>query len=331
MKITFVNYKLGICGRNRTLFEIANRLIDNGDDVLFVAQTDQKWFPLKAEIIKVPNPQDMAKAIPESDFVVATWCQTIPIVDSVKDKTGIPVYYCQQHEPIYFIDPQMKKMVARTYKMPFHLITNSPWLEAIIKSEYNRESTIILPGVDQNLFKPKRRKKKKTNTFKVGVFSSRLRFKGFYDTTLPALRYLTRHYNATEVHIIGDNLPIPYKINFIHHKRVSDKRLAKFYNEIDVFVSGSHIESSPLPHLEAMACGCPVVSTMFGNEHYGDSILRVIPKAPRRLGETLKSLALNRGKLVKMRKQGLEDVKPFTWTRTAESLQTFFKYTLESV
>jgi glycosyltransferase involved in cell wall biosynthesis len=327
MKITIVAFALGLCGGNRVLFEVANGLIDKGHEVSFVARTPQNWFPLKAPIKVVQDPRQMPEAIPEGDFVVATWCQTAPIVDVVKGRKGIPVYYCQHHETIFFPDPTMKQQVARTYRLPLNLIANSPWLAAILKAEYERESVEIYPGVDQKIFKPatKRKRKKASKKFKVGIFSTKTQFKGLYDTTLPALRYLTRYYNDTEVHIFGADLPIPHKLNVVHHHHLSDSQLAKFYQNIDVYVSGSYAESSPLPHLEAMACGCPVVTTMFGNSHYGEGLMRVIPRAPRTMGKMLLKLALNREVLDKMATVGLHDVKPFTWQRTVDCVDLYFK------
>lgn len=44
--------------------------------------------------------------------------------------------------------------------------------------------------------------------------------------------------------------------------------MALFYSNSDVYLSGSKIEGSPLPPLEAMACGCIPVTTGIGTEEY---------------------------------------------------------------
>ena len=324
MKVTFITYFLGRCGGNRVLFEVANRLIKKGHEVEFISRTAQKWFPLKAPVTVIQDPRQMPERIPESDFVVATWCQTAFVVDTVKGRKGIPVYYCQHDESLFFPDQKNKDMVKKTYGLPLNIIANSPWLAAVLKAYYKRDSVTIIPGVDQKTFKP-RKTKKESDVFKVMLFATKAYFKGFYDTTLPAVYFLSRNVPKTEVHIYGAELPIPYKFKTVHHGRISDKELAKLYGNCDVYVSGSHAESSPLPHLEAMACGCPIVTTIFGSEHYGNSLRRVVPRAPRVMGEALVDLAMNRDQLAKMRKQGLKDVKPFTWERTAECVELYLK------
>ena len=279
------------------------------------------------------SPQELQSAIPESDVVVATWCATAPIVDSVKGIKGVPAYYCQHHEPIFFFTPEEQQFVADTYKLNTNLIANSPWLQNILKDVYGKESTLIVPGVDTQTFTPKGRvnalemPKAETDVpLKVLAFSSQTSFKGFYDTVLPAFQFVHRALGRkVEFHLYGNPaLEVP-NVPVIKHGGLSDLELAELYRNCDLFVSGSWAESSPLPHLEAMASGCPVVCTEYGTEHYGEALVRIKPRAPRLLGETILSVLDNAELRGKMSLLGSETVKEFTWQKTVDNAEQFFK------
>lgn len=324
MKITFVNYSAGICGGNRVLFEVANGLVNKGHDVEFHSLQSQDWFPLKAPLKVYPNAQQMPEAIPESDVVVATWCLTAYIVDAVKGRKGIPAYYCQHYEPIFFFKPEDKETVAKTYDLPLNLIANSPWLQQMIKQKHNRDSTLIVPGVDHKVFQPQK-VERDPKKLKVLAFASATPFKGFYDTVLPAFQFVSRRVKDVELHLYGADLPIPYEFKVTKYPRLTDIQLATLYSGCDLCVSGSWAESSPLPPLEAMACGCPVVCTQPGTEHYGTGIERVLPRAPRTLGAKIVTLLQDPETRASMTAQSLKDVQAFSWENTINGAEQFFK------
>jgi glycosyltransferase involved in cell wall biosynthesis len=334
MKLSFCNFGSDRCGGIRVLFEVVNGLIEKGHDVSYLALMDQNWFPLKVPITVCKSPQDMPAAIPESDVVVATWCATAPIVDQVKGMKGVPAYYCQHHEPIFFFTPQEQQFVEATYRLNTNYIANSPWLQNILKEKYNKESTLIVPGVDLKTFTQKGRVNELKDAtrendvpLKVLAFASLTPFKGFYDTVLPAFNFVHRVLGKkVEFHVYGNLAPDQkYPVPLFCHGNLTDQQLAELYRSCDLFVSGSWAESSPLPHLEAMSCGTPVVCTEFGTEHYGESLVRVSPRAPRRLGEMIYKVLCNRELRGKMSLLGLESVKEFTWQNTVDKAECFFK------
>ncbi len=92
------------------------------------------------------------------------------------------------------------------------------------------------------------------------------------------------------------------------------------YNAADLFIWLSNYEGFGLPPLEAMACGTPVVTTKMGSlpEAVGNSALFV--KNPENIKEISKAIykGLSDKKLQeKLIKKGLEQVKKFSWQKTA--------------
>lgn len=352
MKISFVNFGATICGGNRVLFEVANRLIQRGHEVEFYALNANNWFPLKAKLTVCKDVNDLQAKIPESDVLVATWCETAFIVDSFKGRKGVPFYYGQHYEPIFFLDSLQKEKVASTYDLPLNFIANSSYLKCAVETLHKRSvDALAIPGVDLNVFKPTKKRKffespfKTTNfgsvkkedkpavdgkgdkPLKILTFASATYFKGFYDVTLPAFNYVHKSFGEdVEFHFFGDpTLPIPFNFKVVKHGFVKDADLVELYNDCDLFVCGSHAESSPIALLEAVACGCPTVTSSLGAEDFPSAIIKTPNKAPRTLGNTIIMLLNDPETRRALSLKGLEEVKAFTWDATTDKVEQVFK------
>ena len=156
------------------------------------------------------------------------------------------------------------------------------------------------------------------------AFASQQYFKGFYDTLLPAVQWVAARV-PLELHLYGNAaLPQNMHLKVVPHGFVKDEQLAELYNSCDSYVNGSHAESSPLPPLEAMACGTPILCTEFGTEHFGKGIARVHPLQPRTFAAMLLKLLSTPDLREQMIKQSLVDVQKFTWEKTVDSAEKFF-------
>lgn len=100
---------------------------------------------------------------------------------------------------------------------------------------------------------------------------------------------------------------------------VSDADLVALYNGARAFVFPSIFEGFGIPLLEAMSCGCPVVSSNATSlpEVYGDAALSFDPTAPDQLIARLEELLADRGLGDRLVTRGLERVGQFSWDRTA--------------
>lgn len=96
--------------------------------------------------------------------------------------------------------------------------------------------------------------------------------------------------------------------------------LVKFYNLADLFVYPSLYEGFGLPPLEAMACGCPVITSNTSSlpEVVGDAGVMVNPYDVDELTNKMYEVLTDEGLKKELSKKGLERAKLFSWRKTAE-------------
>jgi glycosyltransferase involved in cell wall biosynthesis len=95
--------------------------------------------------------------------------------------------------------------------------------------------------------------------------------------------------------------------------------LPALYSLADLFVFPSLYEGFGLPLLEAMACGCPVVTSTAGScpEVAGDAALLVDPRDPAAIAGAVQLLLDDPGLRAELVARGLERVPRFTWAAAA--------------
>ena len=107
---------------------------------------------------------------------------------------------------------------------------------------------------------------------------------------------------------------------------VADEDMPYLYNGADLFVYPSFYEGFGLPPLEAMACGCPVVTSNTSSlpEVVGDAGLMVDPHRPEELAEAMGRVLDDSGLRSELRERGLRRAAEFSWQRcAAETLAVY--------
>jgi glycosyltransferase involved in cell wall biosynthesis len=101
----------------------------------------------------------------------------------------------------------------------------------------------------------------------------------------------------------------------------SDQDLVTLLNGAAALSFCSTVEGFGLPILEAMACGCPVLtsSTSCMPEVAGDAALLADPYSTRDMAAKLRALLDNDGLREDLRAMGLERVQSFTWEKAARA------------
>lgn len=103
---------------------------------------------------------------------------------------------------------------------------------------------------------------------------------------------------------------------------VPSQTLPILYSMAQALVFASLYEGFGLPVLEAMACGCPVITSKVTSipEVGGDSVLYVDPYSVDSIAQGMYQILTNPELSTNLRHQGLARAKLFSWERTAEGV-----------
>jgi glycosyltransferase involved in cell wall biosynthesis len=126
----------------------------------------------------------------------------------------------------------------------------------------------------------------------------------------------------------------PHRTNIRSLGFVPDSELPELYRAADAFVYPSLYEGFGMPPLEAMACGCPVISSTRGSlgEVIGDAALVVNPEDIHDIATQLNRLATDETTREHLRTIGIAQAKKFDWSRTAtETLKAYEQARSQSV
>lgn len=109
--------------------------------------------------------------------------------------------------------------------------------------------------------------------------------------------------------------------------RVSDDDLIHYYSNAVSFIFPSLYEGFGIPVLEAQACGCPVVSSNSSSlpEVLGHSALQCNPNNAEEFAHSIMKVITDVSLREKLVSQGYENLKRFSWKKSAEILVKHLK------
>ena len=105
--------------------------------------------------------------------------------------------------------------------------------------------------------------------------------------------------------------------------RVSDEELVRLYNQATCFIFPSIYEGFGLPTIEAMKCGCPVLVSDIPvlREVCGEAAIYFNPYHIEEIRNTIKQfLKKNEALQSTIIEKGFENVKRFSWEKTAKTI-----------
>lgn len=110
---------------------------------------------------------------------------------------------------------------------------------------------------------------------------------------------------------------------------VADRELVSLYKNAAVYVMPSLEEGFGIPLLEAMACGCPVVSSRAGSlmEVGGDAALYFNPEDEAEMAEKITRVLEDKKLKESMVKKGEDRVKEFSWKKMAKETVNIYNNT----
>lgn len=189
---------------------------------------------------------------------------------------------------------------------------------------------IIHPGVDTNVFNPNGRPQNPAN-IKISSLVRSHALKGLgvllaaYRDLAPEVRSRVGWSLITNDRLAGRSIPSEFTI----HQPQDDRQLAGLLRETDIFLSTSLWEGFGLPALEAMACGCAVITSRNGgcSEYAVDGVncLAYQPDDHLALAGLLNLLIADRSLASRLAAGGIRTARRFTWEASAAKLSALLE------
>lgn len=350
MKINLILPFTNLTGGTKVAFEYANRLKENGHDVLCYVpvisykfnetglkgeiirikatlgnvvkgRSKVKWFPLKAKVESVPFVSNLF--IRDADATIATAWPTAYSVNSLNPSKGEKYYFVQHYER--WSGPE--KAVDGSYKLPLKKIVIVRWLEDLMRDKFHEDICALIPnGLDFEKFY---NQDKKFNKEKVVLMLYHdLEWKGFKDG-VKAFEMAKVKCPELKLRLFGmvRGNDIPEYAEF--YQNPHPEKLRDLYATSDIFVAPSWSEGWNLPPMEAMACKCAVVATNVGcimdiGIHKKTAMV-CEPHDTQLMAHSIEELVRNQELLEEISYGGYDKIKGYTWEKSTAMLEAVLK------
>jgi len=224
------------------------------------------------------------------------------------------------------------QMFKESLYLPLNIITISGWLGEWIRTKYHKESTICGVGIDHDVFYPRDDTLNIPGQKVMGILRG-WEHKGDGDL-IKALNIVAKQVKDLHFLAVGSKESLQklktdeFDFDYQFFDSPDDNELSKIYNSADVFAFPSHMEGFGLPPLEAMGCGCPVVTTdCFGTRDYVEdevNALQVSAQDPEAMASSIIKLLNDKNLTEKLRINGMKTAQMFTWDRVVDKFEEEF-------
>ena len=186
---------------------------------------------------------------------------------SVRNKRKL-FYFAQDYNESYYTNRFLRLLIRAIYLyclkiLGVPVIAVSEELGQQLEEKFNAKVTVVRNGVDLDEFYPdidKEYLRLKGDKKVILVFAQRDYRKGF-DIAAKVLQKFGSEIESEKIAVwaVGENVDFPVKL--FHFGFVLPERLRHILSSSDALLYPSRFEGFGLFVLEAMACGCPVVTT----------------------------------------------------------------------
>lgn len=196
--------------------------------------------------------------------VVATWWGTAFFAADAHLIASEKYYFIQNSEDDPSFSGDLSKFASISYELPLKKIV----ISNILEKRFERDNPLkISVGFDSDFYNSAFDPSTK-NPQNIIVHLGLSEYKGA-KFGIDAARVIHERYPNVNILAFG-TYPSHFVPNYItYYYRCTDKKLLELYLDASIFLFPSIIEGSPLSVLEAMSCGCAIVSTYNkGTEQY---------------------------------------------------------------
>ncbi len=264
MKIAYVVETLGLSGGVKVVVEQAEGLAARGHDVVLVTKDARHdWIRIGVPVLEVPRFD--ATTLPEADVHVATWFPTV--VPTVRARRAKKVFHFSQgFEVLYPNVADRREEIEAAYREPIPKLLISRHLEKLFAERFPGALHVLPQVVRTEIYRPDGLRTAPRVPPVLGVVGPfELSIKGV-PVALRAVERLRAAGRALRLHR-ASQLPrsgaeAAASACDLYGHLLSVEEMASWYRGLDVLLHPSRdAEGFPLPPLEAMASGVPVILT----------------------------------------------------------------------
>jgi len=221
-------------------------------------------------------------------------------------------------------------VIPRIMKISEKIITVSKAEKKVLSDyfpEYQNKIAVVQNGVDELFINQKLILEKENYLLYVGSLNLLKNLEGMIKA------FISISAKVPHTLVIAGSIPPSFrKVDIQTSERImfinpsNDFQLAKLYSKASLFVFPSFYEASPLPPIEAMACGCPVlVSDITAlRERCGDAAIYCNPNDINDIADKILTVLSNKSLTNELISKGLKRASLFSWRKTArETIRIF--------
>jgi len=266
-------------------------------------------------------------SLPRADALIATAWLTAEAMQFAPIACGRKHYIVYDYEYLMTAPPKLRDEIRLTYLMDYKIVSTSSVVRETIIDCGGTPAAHIPCGLDFAEFgmdvAPDQRQ-----PLTLGFPARRTPFKGAADAIEAAGRLRARFGEQLRVTAFGiQPLELPDWIQWLQYP--SQLELRRFYNRNAVFLLPSHYEGWGLPGVEAMACGCALVTTDNGGcRDYaidGETALVVPPRRADLMAAAVARLFDDTPLRLRLARQGHQYVQRYTWDDSADRLEALLR------
>ena len=234
---------------------------------------------------------------------------------------GLP-FLLKQSRRIVCVSEYTKQDLVQTYRLNPDLID------------------VVYNGYDRHLFSPQRNPQitQKYNLDKYFLYVGDMRFYKNLGRTLEAFEGLPQQDCQLVITGKKDDFFYPQIARQVAQLKASDRiifldyvpmaDLPALYSQAQALVFASLYEGFGLPVLEAMACGCPVITSQATSipEVGGDSVFYVDPYDVDSIALGMQQILTNLELQTNLKHKGLARAKLFSWEKTAQDISQILEH-----
>lgn len=330
LHIVYVMRQVEPYGGTKIILQHANKLTENGVKVTLVSHFPKpNWYPIHSEYISIALDREVAEGIPNCDVIVATsWNHINACIETKK----APVVFFEQGGSHLFgwdtLEQDKRIILKKVLTLPRFVYTVSNNAAKLLKQIYQIESVDVFHNaLDENIFYSTDARQDLTSPYMLMVGSDKDEFKCIPDI-IEAFKIINEQGYDLELSWISKDEPRNRHGNV--YVRPPQETIGDLYRGAKIFVSGSRYESFSLPVLEAMACGCPVVTTVNAGvlEYARDNVNCLFAQVnnPLSLARQVIRLLNDEQLYLSLRNSGIKTAEQFKWDNIIPGLIEYYRH-----